>query len=127
MIIYNELPFEIQERMLENQVLAGNPRDPLVFINNLHSATDGGGFDWDVSPEEQNGEHFWLGVLMGENPDMFFERYPRFVHPVKPEFHALYKKTFKVNDLRKDQIDLDRIRELKLDYLLLTEDEKPLV
>lgn len=69
---FDKLPVEIQEKMLERQVEQGNKRDAWVFRNGLDAFI--GGFCWSKTPE---GYAFWYNVLIRENYDLFFERYPK--------------------------------------------------
>lgn len=73
-LTYDELPVEIQERMLLEQEKQGNERNPEVFRKYLHS--DGGheGFYWD---ETKDGSKFWFSILSNKNFDVFFKRYPK--------------------------------------------------
>ena len=43
---WNDLPVEIQERMLECQVEQGKPRNAEVFKENISEGMSKGGFDW---------------------------------------------------------------------------------
>ena len=69
---FDKLPFEIQERMLEEQVKQGNPRDLNVFRKIIQA--DYNGFYWD---ETKEGFSFWSGILSDSNVETFFEKYPR--------------------------------------------------
>jgi hypothetical protein len=69
---FDKLPFEIQERMLEEQVKQGNPRDLNAFRNSIQSEFKG--FSWD---EAKEGGLFWMDILMDSNVETFFEKYPR--------------------------------------------------
>lgn len=72
MIQFDELPFEIQERMLEEQVRQGKPRDLNVFRELIHAEFKG--FSW---YEAKEGSSFWSGILSDSNVETFFEKYPR--------------------------------------------------
>lgn len=113
---FKELPLQIQETMMDRQEEQGNPRNPDVFINDITDSKNGGGFDWADSEE---GSFFWNEVTCG-NLDQFYDYHPEQTVPIKPEYLGLYKKTFKVNKIRYNhKIDLDRIRELNLEHILL--------
>lgn len=72
MIQFDELPFEIQERMLEEQVRQGKPRDLDVFREMIHAEFEG--FSWDKTKERHL---FWQDILRDSNVETFFEIYPR--------------------------------------------------
>lgn len=69
---FDELPFEIQERMLEEQVRQGKPRDLNVFRELIHAEFKG--FSWYKTKE---GSSFWQDILLDSNVETFFEKYPR--------------------------------------------------
>lgn len=69
---FDELPLEIQERMLEEQDKQGNPRDLNVFRKIIHAGFNG--FFWNGTKE---GYSFWRDILMNSNVETFFEKYPR--------------------------------------------------
>jgi hypothetical protein len=70
---WNDLPVEIQEKMLEEQVKQGNPRNPSVFIQAIYQNRMGGGFTW---YESTDGAAFWGEIVEQDNIDVFFEKYP---------------------------------------------------
>lgn len=72
MIQFDKLPFEIQERMLEEQVKQGNPRDLNVYRESIGAEFNG--FSWDKTKE---GFSFWSGILSNNKIETFFEKYPR--------------------------------------------------
>ena len=74
MITWNELPVEIQEKMLEYQVAQGNERDPEVFIKNITSDISQGGFSWGSTNEDYN---FWVEIINNENISHFYTIYPK--------------------------------------------------
>ena len=74
---WSELPKEIQERMLYEQELQGNPKDESVFINYVGKNANGGGFNWD---ETTNGFEFWDSILYQNNINLFYEKYPKSKH-----------------------------------------------
>ena len=69
---FDKLPFEIQERMLEEQVKQGNPRDLNVFRKNIHAEYKG--FSWAEAEDEHS---FWMDILLESNLQTFFVKYPR--------------------------------------------------
>lgn len=78
MTLFDELPFEIQEKMLENQMLQGNNRNLDVFRQSISAAKDGGGFDWDKSVEDTKlQKSFWSYVLRHNKHYLFYEEYPK--------------------------------------------------
>ena len=74
MIQFKDLPVEIQERMLDEQVRQGNPRDAEVFEVYAASHALGGGFTWGKSVE---GYDFWNRIIRMGNLDVFYEKYPK--------------------------------------------------
>ena len=71
---FDELPVEIQEKMMERQVEQGNKRNEEVFRRHLRSSAVKGGFTWDDTPE---GALFWSKVLDGGKMETFYQRYPK--------------------------------------------------
>jgi len=74
MIQFKDLPVEIQERMLDEQVRQGNPRNAEVFEKNIITSVIKGGFCWDKSVE---GHVFWDKILRDGNIAVFYEKYPK--------------------------------------------------
>jgi len=74
MIKFNDLPVEIQERMLDEQVRQGNPRNAEVFEKEIMATPQEGGFLWAQSVE---GFDFWNRII--ENGDIaeFYKKYPK--------------------------------------------------
>jgi hypothetical protein len=68
---FDKLPKEIQERMLECQIEQGNLRNADVFIKEILSTADQGGFYWRDTME---GWDFWAKVLIENNQDLFFKQ-----------------------------------------------------
>jgi hypothetical protein len=67
-----DLPEEIKERMLQEQVAQGNKRDESVFEKDIESFVKG--FDWTRSIERST---FWHNVIRYSNFQTFFDRYPK--------------------------------------------------
>ena len=67
------LPWPILEKMVENQVLQGNAKNPEIFCADICAAKLDGGFDWDITKE---GEVFWYNILIHGQLHKFFELYP---------------------------------------------------
>lgn len=65
--------------MLQRQEEDGNPRNLSVFTKDIYSGTGDGGFAWARTPE---GADFWEKVLVHQNFDLFFEKYPKEVDDV---------------------------------------------
>ena len=78
MITWNELPVEIQEKMLEHQVARGNKRDPEVFIKKINSLVSDGGFSWRITNE---GHDFWIEIINNGNISHFYTLYPKQNYP----------------------------------------------
>lgn len=70
---FDDLPKEIQEKMLDHQEAQGNKRDPEVFRKHLDMAKDGGGIDWSRTPERHK---FWSYILFYGHLQTFYNRYP---------------------------------------------------
>jgi hypothetical protein len=71
---FDRLPKEIQVKMLDYQEQQGNKRDADIFRKKLDAYIIEGGFVWSDTPEEYT---FWYDVLIRENYDIFFQRYPK--------------------------------------------------
>lgn len=69
-----DFPIEIVEKMLEYQVLQGNPRDVSVFEKCNVNSRRGFGFDWETTDD---GHYFWNDVINNKNFALFFDRYPK--------------------------------------------------
>ena len=74
MITWNELPKEIQDKMLEHQVAQGNKRDPEVFIRDIASNKYRNGFNWEEVQEDYN---FWYITLLLDI-NYFYTIYPKY-------------------------------------------------
>ena len=88
-------PKEIIARMLECQEEQGNKKDVTVFEKHKDSAKTEGGFYWDETKEE---DIFWGEVIVKENFNIFFEKYP------KQEDNQEFKVEDKVIDIIKGKI-----------------------
>ena len=109
-----KLPVEIQNRMLYEQKLQGNLENPLVFITLLNSGKYKGGINWD---ETVDGDQFWREILIRNNIELFFKKYPKNV--IKSEYTEMYRKKFKINNLSEHVVDIEKIKELGLEYILI--------
>jgi hypothetical protein len=74
MIRFNDLPVEIQERMLDEQERQGNKRDAEVFERRTTADTSQGGFDW---PQSVDGFDFWDKIVFSGNFTEFYGKYPK--------------------------------------------------
>jgi hypothetical protein len=74
MIQFKDLPVEIQQRMLDEQVRQGNPRNADVFANGIYSPKREGGFTWAQSVE---GYDFWEKIIVSGNFADFYAKYPK--------------------------------------------------
>ncbi len=79
---WQDLPKEIQEKMLERQFEQTGRRDARVFERLI---TDG--FEWRSFPE---GSDFWDTILIDDNPSHFYTLYPKQESP--------YPKVMMVSD-----------------------------
>jgi len=66
-------PMPVIEAMLRYQENQGNPRNITIFKNRKWTSKNSGGFDWKTTKE---GDEFWDDVILRENFDVFFEKYP---------------------------------------------------
>lgn len=66
-------PKAVIDLMVARQVQQGNIACATVFELNKISGKDGGGFDWEITPEKSL---FWKKVIVHREFDFFFERYP---------------------------------------------------
>ena len=73
MVEFNNLPVEIQEKMLEEQVKQGNPYNKNIFIRVISTGYSNKGFDWEDS---KDGYYFWDEILRNENINFFYRKYP---------------------------------------------------
>ena len=71
---FDKLPVEIQERMLDEQVRQGSPRNAEVFERDIKTDVFAGGFDWVESVE---GYGFWAEIILNDNFAVFYEKYPK--------------------------------------------------
>lgn len=74
MIKFKDLPVEIQEKMLDEQVRQENKRDAEVFEKDIYSDASDRGFYWSDSVE---GYAFWSKILEEGNLAVFYEKYPK--------------------------------------------------
>ena len=72
MVRFEHLPKEIQERMLDEQVRQGNPRNAEVFEEDISAGIGEGGFTWSESGE---GHDFWDEILLDGNISVFYEKH----------------------------------------------------
>lgn len=68
-----EFPLTVVQKMIEHQVMQGNPANVKVFQADPTAERSEGGFVWEDSPE---GWDFWDKVIEGMEFNVFFERYP---------------------------------------------------
>jgi hypothetical protein len=74
MMQFKDLPVEIQERMLDEQVRQGNPRNAKIFEKAITACLSEGGFTWEQSKE---GFDFWNRITTNGNLAVFYEKYPK--------------------------------------------------
>lgn len=70
---FRELPKEIQEKMLEEQVLQGYERNAEVFETQIR-----GGFIWDDTSQRYA---FWYKIIIDNDFTEFYKMYPRDIGP----------------------------------------------
>ena len=68
-----EFPLAIVQKMIERQVMQGNPANVKVFQADTTAEQLDGGFEWEDSPE---GWDFWNDVIVNMEFNVFFQRYP---------------------------------------------------
>ena len=71
---WEELPVEIQERMLQCQEEQGNKKDESVFIRKINEFKRDGGFNWGATKEKSS---FWSDVIHDNKFEIFYEYYPK--------------------------------------------------
>ena len=74
MIQFKDLPVEIQQRMLDEQVRQGNTRNEKVFEADTSAPGRDGGFVWSKSVE---GYGFWKKIIVDGDFAVFYEKYPK--------------------------------------------------
>src|SRR5690606_37509340 len=74
MMQFKDLPVEIQQRMLDEQVRQGNPRNTKVFEKTITACSSEGGFTWEQSEERFD---FLYRIIINVNPAVCFEKYPK--------------------------------------------------
>ena len=74
MIQFKDLPVEIQERMLDEQVRQGNPRNADVFERRTTAPGREGGFNWSKSVD---GFDFWDRIIGIGDFAVFYDKYPK--------------------------------------------------
>lgn len=67
-------PLEIIEKMIDNQVLQGNPPNVSVFIKHRDGGKSYGGFNWDAYID---GIKFLSNVILNRHYNYFYKKYPR--------------------------------------------------
>lgn len=77
-----DFPIEVVQRMVDYQVKQGNKANVSVFQLHKSMLFKGGGFHWDETIE---GKQFWGRVILDEDFDLFFNRYP---HQLKEPQHT---------------------------------------
>ena len=106
---YQDLPIEIQDLVLQRRDEQNNESTMDEILKRGVIAA----FYWSDSPE---GYNFWSKIHDGDIEHFYI------VHPkslIKAEYQSLYKKTFRRNKIVESEIDLDKIQELGLNYILL--------
>lgn len=74
MIIWNDLPLEIQNRMLEHQEKQGHLKNPDVFKKEIGAGLTKKGFVWEHTIE---GVDFWFDILHHGKFNIFYDLYPK--------------------------------------------------
>jgi len=71
---WDELPVEIQEKMLERQFEQKGRKDSSVFKIDPSADKRRGGINFH---ETEEGHDFWANVIFYNHFDIFFQRYPK--------------------------------------------------
>jgi len=71
---WQEIPVEIQEKMLEHQEAQIGKRNESVFEKSIAASSEQMGFDWGRTTE---GLVFWIAILENGKFDLFYELYPK--------------------------------------------------
>ena len=74
-----DFPIEVVQKMLDEQARQGNRADVTVFQRNNIANKKNKGFEWS---ESEDGDSFWVNVIVARNFDLFFEKYPKVVNKV---------------------------------------------
>ena len=74
MITWNDLPLEIQNRMLEHQEKQGYLKNPDVFKKETGAGLTKKGFVWGHTIE---GHDFWFDILHHGKFNIFYKIYPK--------------------------------------------------
>lgn len=69
-----DMPIEVVEKMIEEQVAQGNCPNVEIFQKNATTDADEGGFNW---CRTNGGSSFWIEVIEGGNFELFFDKYPK--------------------------------------------------
>jgi hypothetical protein len=69
-----DFPIEVVEKMIEEQVKQGNCPNVEVFQKYATADVDDDGFSW---CNTDDGNDFWMEVIVECNFDLFFKKYPR--------------------------------------------------
>ena len=69
-----DLPIEVVQKMVEEQVRQGNKADVGVFQKCTDSDKKHGGFEWE---DTEDGFEFWAMFVLYKEFDEFFEKYPK--------------------------------------------------
>ena len=67
-------PIEVVRKMVEEQVRQGNKADVSIFQKKNYADKENGGFKW---KDTEEGFEFWDMVIIYEEFDKFFEKYPK--------------------------------------------------
>lgn len=74
MITWDELPLDIQNKMLERQYEQTGKRDEKIFIEHIKAGALSYGFTWDIAKE---GHNFWANILTHKDINHFYTIYPK--------------------------------------------------
>lgn len=83
-----KFPIQVVQKMVDYQVEQGNKADVAIFQLYNQMMHKGGGFNWNKTKE---GNQFWANVIVNENFDLFFQRFPKEIEKIKIRQNALYK------------------------------------
>ena len=90
-------PIEIVQKMVDYQVAQGSKADVTVFQECHNASKRFYGFNWNRTEE---GDEFWVDVILENNFKAFFDKYPKTNNSLSPS----YIKFTRYNNLGKGQL-----------------------
>lgn len=103
-----KLPKEIQELMIKRH----HEQHGNINVYTENPTDIAASFAWYKTIE---GKDFWYQIYLG-NIDHFYTMYPKNI--IKPEYKVMYKKIFRKNRIESKDVDIEKLKELGLEYIL---------